>query len=59
MAFYFEFLLALGFHLTINCFVTGAVDTRSVADGISEDGAAELQEKIEPGLAEKQKGREG
>ncbi|NXR54275.1 MIPT3 protein, partial [Hippolais icterina] len=35
-----------------------AVDTRSVADGISEDGAAELQEKNEPGLAEKQKGRE-
>ncbi|KAM4897779.1 TRAF3-interacting protein 1 isoform 1-T1 [Sylvia borin] len=32
----------------------GAVDT-SVADGISEDGAAELQEKNEPGLAEKQK----
>ncbi|KAL2302625.1 hypothetical protein Nmel_010054, partial [Mimus melanotis] len=37
----------------------GAVDTRSVADGISEDGAAELQEKNEPGLAEKQKEREG
>ncbi|XP_032920871.1 TRAF3-interacting protein 1 [Catharus ustulatus] len=36
----------------------GAVDTRSVADGISEDGAAELQEKNEPGLAEKQKERE-
>ncbi|NWY96790.1 MIPT3 protein, partial [Loxia curvirostra] len=34
-----------------------AVDTRSVADGISEDGAAELQEKNEPDLAEKQKGR--
>ncbi|NWW70787.1 MIPT3 protein, partial [Climacteris rufus] len=33
------------------------VDTRSMADGISEDGAAELQEKNEPGLAEKQKGR--
>nr|XP_041573340.1 TRAF3-interacting protein 1 isoform X2 [Taeniopygia guttata] len=33
----------------------GAVDMRSVADGISEDGAAELQEKNEPGLAEKQK----
>lgn len=29
-----------------------------MADGISEDGAAELQEKNEPGLAEKQKGRE-
>ncbi|XP_053838638.1 TRAF3-interacting protein 1 isoform X2 [Vidua macroura] len=26
----------------------GAVDTKSVADGISEDGAAELQEKNEP-----------
>ncbi|XP_062362642.1 TRAF3-interacting protein 1 [Cinclus cinclus] len=37
----------------------GAVDTRSVADGISEDGAAELQEKNEPGLAEKQTEREG
>ncbi|XP_014745388.1 PREDICTED: TRAF3-interacting protein 1 [Sturnus vulgaris] len=37
----------------------GAVDTRSMADGISEDGAAELQEKNEPGLAEKQKEREG
>ncbi|XP_054133804.1 TRAF3-interacting protein 1 [Melozone crissalis] len=36
----------------------GAVDMRSVADGISEDGAAELQEKIEPDLAEKQKERE-
>ncbi|RLV92738.1 hypothetical protein DV515_00013680 [Chloebia gouldiae] len=36
----------------------GAVDTRSVADGISEDGAAELLEKNEPGLAEKQKERE-
>ncbi|XP_009086456.1 TRAF3-interacting protein 1 [Serinus canaria] len=36
----------------------GAVDTRSVADGISEDGAAELQEKNEPDLAEKQKERE-
>ncbi|XP_014116705.1 PREDICTED: TRAF3-interacting protein 1 [Pseudopodoces humilis] len=36
----------------------GAVDTRSVADGISEDGAAELQERNEPGLAEKQKERE-
>ncbi|XP_064289490.1 TRAF3-interacting protein 1 isoform X2 [Passer domesticus] len=36
----------------------GAVDMRSVADGISEDGAAELQEKNEPGLAEKQKERE-
>uniref|UniRef100_A0A803VR00 TRAF3-interacting protein 1 n=1 Tax=Ficedula albicollis TaxID=59894 RepID=A0A803VR00_FICAL len=36
----------------------GAVDTRSVADGISEDGAAELQEKNEPGLAEKLKERE-
>ncbi|NXA83043.1 MIPT3 protein, partial [Thryothorus ludovicianus] len=35
-----------------------AVDTRSVADGISEDGAAELQERNEAGLAEKQKGRE-
>ncbi|NWU37530.1 MIPT3 protein, partial [Hylia prasina] len=34
-----------------------AVDTRSVADGISEDGAAELQEKNEPGLAEKQKAK--
>ncbi|XP_039926229.1 TRAF3-interacting protein 1 [Hirundo rustica] len=33
----------------------GAVDMRSVADGVSEDGAAELQEKNEPGLAEKQK----
>lgn len=29
-----------------------------MADGISEDGAAELQEKNESGLAEKQKGRE-
>ncbi|XP_059724111.1 TRAF3-interacting protein 1 isoform X3 [Haemorhous mexicanus] len=36
----------------------GAVDTRSGADGISEDGAAELQEKNEPDLAEKQKERE-
>ncbi|XP_058695642.1 TRAF3-interacting protein 1 isoform X2 [Poecile atricapillus] len=36
----------------------GAVDTRSVADCISEDGAAELQERNEPGLAEKQKERE-
>ncbi|XP_021395289.2 TRAF3-interacting protein 1 isoform X1 [Lonchura striata] len=36
----------------------GAVDMRSVADGISEDGAAELQEKNEPDLAEKQKERE-
>ncbi|TRZ13239.1 hypothetical protein HGM15179_013872 [Zosterops borbonicus] len=36
----------------------GAVDTRSMADGISEDGAAELQEKNESGLAEKQKERE-
>ncbi|NWV24566.1 MIPT3 protein, partial [Origma solitaria] len=35
-----------------------AVDTRSVADGISEDGAAELQEKNDQGLVEKQKGRE-
>ncbi|NWY30188.1 MIPT3 protein, partial [Pheucticus melanocephalus] len=35
-----------------------AVDTSSLADGISEDGAAELQEKNEPGLAEKEKGRE-
>ncbi|XP_031970727.1 TRAF3-interacting protein 1 isoform X3 [Corvus moneduloides] len=33
----------------------GAVDARSVADGISEDGAAEVQEKNEPGLAERQK----
>ncbi|XP_056352013.1 TRAF3-interacting protein 1 isoform X3 [Oenanthe melanoleuca] len=33
----------------------GAVDTRTVADGISEDGAAELQEKNEPGLPEKLK----
>ncbi|KFO64467.1 TRAF3-interacting protein 1, partial [Corvus brachyrhynchos] len=30
-----------------------AVDARSVADGISEDGAAEVQEKNEPGLAER------
>ncbi|XP_056352012.1 TRAF3-interacting protein 1 isoform X2 [Oenanthe melanoleuca] len=36
----------------------GAVDTRTVADGISEDGAAELQEKNEPGLPEKLKERE-
>ncbi|XP_041321715.1 TRAF3-interacting protein 1 isoform X2 [Pyrgilauda ruficollis] len=36
----------------------GAVDMRSVADGISEDDVAELQEKNEPGLAEKQKERE-
>ncbi|NXR63800.1 MIPT3 protein, partial [Rhadina sibilatrix] len=32
-----------------------AVDLRSVADEISEDGAAALQEKNEPGLPEKQK----
>lgn len=50
--------MALGFHLPINWFVTGAADTRSVADGISEDGAAEVQEKNEPGPAERHKGRE-
>lgn len=30
---------------------------KSVVDGISEDGVAKLQEKAEPGLAVKQKGR--
>lgn len=30
---------------------------KSVADGISEDSAAKLQEKAEPGLVVKQKGR--
>jgi len=30
---------------------------KSVADGISEDNAAKLQEEAEPGLVVKQKGR--
>ncbi|XP_042640190.1 TRAF3-interacting protein 1 isoform X2 [Tyto alba] len=34
----------------------GTVETKSVADRISEDSAAKLQEKAEPGLAVKQKG---
>lgn len=58
MAFYFTFLLYLWFHLTINCFGTGTVETKSLADRISEDSVAKLQEKAEPGLAVKQKGRE-
>ncbi|XP_052648363.1 TRAF3-interacting protein 1 isoform X3 [Harpia harpyja] len=33
----------------------GTVETKSVADGISEDSVAKLQEKAEPGLAVKQK----
>lgn len=53
-----KFLLYLWFHLTINCFVIGTVEMKSVVDGISEDGVAKLQEKAEPGLAVKQKGRE-
>ncbi|NXC14972.1 MIPT3 protein, partial [Corythaeola cristata] len=57
MAFYFKFLLYLWFHLTVNCFVLGTVEKKSVADKISEDSVAKLQEKAEPGLAVKQKGR--
>ncbi|NWY58988.1 MIPT3 protein, partial [Chionis minor] len=34
------------------------VETKSVADRISEDNVAKLQEKAEPGLAVKQKGRD-
>ncbi|NXF49213.1 MIPT3 protein, partial [Oceanites oceanicus] len=58
MAFYFKFLLYLWFHLTINGFVTGTVETKSVADRMSEDNVAKLQEKAESRLAVKQKGRE-
>ncbi|OXB55138.1 hypothetical protein ASZ78_012567 [Callipepla squamata] len=36
----------------------GTVETKSVADGISEDDAAKLQEKAEPGLVVKQKEEE-
>ncbi|NWH46282.1 MIPT3 protein, partial [Fregata magnificens] len=36
----------------------GTVETKSVADRISEDSIAKLQEKAEPGLAVKQKGKE-
>ncbi|KAF1559149.1 TRAF3-interacting protein 1, partial [Eudyptula minor] len=58
MAFYFKFLLYLWFHMTINRFVIGTVETKSMADRISGDSVAKLQEKAEPGLAVKQKGRE-
>lgn len=58
MAFYFKFLLYLLFHLIINCFVIGTVETKNMPDRISEDNAAKLQEKAEPGLAVKQKGGE-
>lgn len=40
----------------MNCFVTGNVETKSVADRISEDDVAKPQEKSESGV--KQKGRE-
>ncbi|NXY87271.1 MIPT3 protein, partial [Alcedo cyanopectus] len=56
--FYFKFLLSLQFHLTINGFVTGTVDTKIVADRISEDSIAKLQEKAEPALVVNEKGRE-
>ncbi|NXN52769.1 MIPT3 protein, partial [Rynchops niger] len=36
----------------------GTMETKSMADRISEDNVAKLQEKAEPGLAVKQKGRE-
>ncbi|NXF36351.1 MIPT3 protein, partial [Nyctibius bracteatus] len=36
----------------------GTVETKSVADRISKDNVAKLQEKAEPGRAVKQKGRE-
>lgn len=58
MAFYFSSLLYLWFHLTINHFVIGTMEMKSMADRISEDNVAKLQEKAEPGLAVKQKGRE-
>ncbi|NWI60824.1 MIPT3 protein, partial [Calyptomena viridis] len=37
-------------------YAAGAVDMRSGADGIPQDNGAELQEKTDPGPAEKQKG---
>ncbi|KGL93953.1 TRAF3-interacting protein 1, partial [Charadrius vociferus] len=36
----------------------GTMETKSMADRISEDNVAKLQEKAEPGLTVKQKGRE-
>lgn len=42
----------------MNCFVIGTVETKSVADRISEDNVPKPQEKGEPGLTVKQKGRE-
>ncbi|NWW46335.1 MIPT3 protein, partial [Pedionomus torquatus] len=55
--FYFTSLLYLLFHLIINCFVTGTVEIKNMTDRISEDNVAKPQEKAEPGLAVKQKGR--
>ncbi|NXG52746.1 MIPT3 protein, partial [Psilopogon haemacephalus] len=48
----------LWFHLAINCFVTGTVEMKNVVDKISEDTVAKLQEKADPELAVKQRGRE-
>jgi len=55
MAFYVKLLLYLWFHLTVNPSVTGTVETKGMADRISEDSVAKLQEKAEPTLAVKGK----
>ncbi|NXC67205.1 MIPT3 protein, partial [Anhinga anhinga] len=49
-----------GGEVSFDCklFVTGTVEMKSVADKISEESVAKLQEKAEPGLAVKQKGRD-
>ncbi|NWW94462.1 MIPT3 protein, partial [Rhynochetos jubatus] len=45
------------FYLMINHFLIGTMETKSMADRISENNAAKLQEKAEPGVAVKQEGR--
>ncbi|NWY03224.1 MIPT3 protein, partial [Nothoprocta ornata] len=56
LVFYSNFLLYF-FSLIINCFVIGTVETNVLADKVSEDNAAKPQEKVEPAVAVKQKGR--